>query len=100
MLGSANVANIPTTFQNGWLDLGFFPASVTAPVHTLVNAATTRAHRSGAAPGASGAATYVGLPVVGFAVQSFPNGAVTVNGVTTLSNYGGNFVQKGTRLIQ
>jgi len=99
VLASANVANITTTFQNGWLDLGFFPATVTAPIHTLVNGATTRA-TLGAAPGASGAATYVGLPVVGFAVQSFANGAVTVNGVTTLSNYGGNFVQKGTRLIQ
>jgi hypothetical protein len=99
VLGSANSANISTTFQNGWLDLGFLPASVTAPTHTLPNAATTRAVLGGA-PGAPGAATYFGLPVVGFAVQSFTNGAIMVNGVSTLSNYGGNFVQKGTRAIQ
>jgi hypothetical protein len=98
VLASANVANIPTTFENGWLDLGFFPATVTAPVHTLVNGATTIAPLGGA-PGASGPATYVGLPVVGFAVQTFVNGAVSVGGVSTLSNYGGNFVHKGTRLI-
>jgi hypothetical protein len=99
VLGSANSANITTTFENGWLDLGFEPSSVTPPVHTLTNAATTRA-LLGSAPTAPGAATYVGLPVVGFAVQSFANGAITVNGAGVLSNYGGNFVQKGTRLVQ
>jgi hypothetical protein len=99
VLGSANIANIPTGFENGWLDLGFFPDSVTAPVHTLPNGSTTVAPLGGA-PGASGPATYVGLPVVGFAVQSFTNGAIVVNGVNTLSNYGGNFVHKGTRLIE
>ncbi len=99
VLGSANVANLPTTNINGWLDLGFFPVTVTAPVHTLANGATTRA-TLGAAPGASGPATYVGLPVVGFAVQSFTNGTIIVNGINAVSTYGGNFVQKGTRLIQ
>ena len=98
VLGSTNSANIPTGFQDGWLDLGFFPASVTAPIHTLTNGATTIAPLGGSA-GAAGPATYVGLPVVGFAVQSFANGAITVNGAPVLSNYGGNFVHKGTRLI-
>ena len=99
VLGSANQANINTTFPNGWLNLGFLPNSVTPPIHTLVNAATTIAPL-GAGPGAAGTSTYVGLPVVGFAVQSFTNGSINVNGTATLSNYGGNFVQKGTRRIQ
>jgi hypothetical protein len=95
VLGSANVANIPTTFENGWLDIGF---ANTAPVHTLGSADTLVTDVF--ANFAEGPATYVGLPVVGFAVQSFTNGAINVNGVSTLSNYGGNFAQKGTRLIQ
>jgi hypothetical protein len=45
-------------------------------------------------------ATYVGLPVVGFAVQSFANGAIHVGTDVVLSNYGGNFVHKGTRRIE
>ena len=46
VLGSANVANIPTDFENGWLDIGFFPESVAAPIHTLPNADTTRSGSS------------------------------------------------------
>jgi hypothetical protein len=39
--------------------------------------------------------TYVGLPVVGFAVQTFTNGLLVVGGVSNvLSAYGGNFVHK------
>jgi len=49
--------------------------------------------------GAAGPATYFGLPVVGFAVQSFTNGVLIVNGQATLSDYGGNFVHKGTRIV-
>jgi hypothetical protein len=98
VLGSANVANIPTNFENGWLDVGFFPDTVTTPVHTLESDDTIVTDiLGGTTP--SIAATYVGLPVIGFAVQSFTNGAIVVGGVTTLSNYGGNFVQKGTRFI-
>ncbi len=100
LLGSQNSANITTTFPNGWLTLGFFPSSVTGVVHTLGNAATTRAVL-GQAPSASGPATYFGLPVVGFAAQSFNNGTLTVGTATNVqSSYAGAFVQKGTRRIQ
>ena len=94
VLGSANVANIPTTFDNGWLDIGF---AATAPIHTLQSNDTITTDIF--AFFTEGTATYVGLPVVGFAVQSFANGAITVGDQTVLSNYGGNFAQKGTRLI-
>ena len=97
VLGSLNVANVPTDFENGWLDVGFFPDTITGDIHTLPNDATQVTDIFGA--NVFGPATYVGLPVVGFAVQSFTNGAINVNGVNTLSNYGGNFVQKGTRFI-
>ena len=46
-----------------------------------------------------GTATYVGLPVIGFAAQSFFNGTLNVDNKLVQSTYGGNFVQKGTRLI-
>jgi hypothetical protein len=96
VLGSANVSNIPTTFQNGWLNLGFADPTI-APIHTLTSLATLQISSVGQTT--SGTATYAGLPVVGFAVQSFANGAITVGDRTVLSNYGGNFVQKGTRSI-
>ena len=47
----------------------------------------------------TGGATYFGLPVVGFAVQSFANGRITILDRDVLSNYGGNFVHKGTRFV-
>jgi hypothetical protein len=98
VLGSANSANINTTFEHGWLDVGFFPSTVSRPIHTLQSFDTIVTDIFGGSNQTG--ATYVGLPVVGFAVQSFANGVLTVNGVVTLSAYGGNFVQKGTRLIE
>jgi hypothetical protein len=97
VLSSANVANIPTDFQNGWLDIGFFDAG-NAPIHTLPTGLSIVTDIFGDVVDTN--ATYVGLPVVGFAVQSFANGNLpAVGGVSTLSNYGGNFAQKGTRRI-
>jgi hypothetical protein len=97
VLGSANTANIPTTFDNGWLDIGFANTSGAGTFHTLTSVDTITTDIF--AFFTEGPATYVGLPVVGFAVQSFLNGGIQVNNVPTLSNYGGNFVQKGTRLV-
>jgi hypothetical protein len=101
VLGSANVSNITTTFENGWLDIGFFPETVTGAVHTLTNDTTFVIDPSFTPPLGPdlATATYFGLPVVGFAVQSFANGAITVGDTAVLSNYGGNFVHKGTRFI-
>jgi hypothetical protein len=99
VLGSPNSKNITTTNQNGWLDLSFLPASVTSPVHNLLNFGSTIEQLVGGNVAGPFDATYVGLPVIGFTVQSFTNGAVMVGGSPTLSNYGGNFVNKGTRRI-
>ena len=101
VLGSANSVNITTTFENGWLNVGFFPDTVTGAIHTLPNDNTTFVDPTVSPPFVSGAApaTYQGLPVVGFAVESFTNGVLIVNGQATLSTYGGNFVHKGTRFV-
>ncbi len=99
-LGSVNSTNVPTSFQNGWMRLGFFPSSVTGNVHKLIApAASTTFTTIGGGTTAPSTATYFGLPVVGFAVQSFSNGLLSVGGVNVLSNYGGNFVHKTTRRI-
>ncbi len=101
VLGSANVSHLGTDFENGWLNVGFFPTTVTGAVHTLPNNTTFFFDPADPLTGASPPvpATYFGLPVVGFAVQSFANGAIDVGNGPVLSNYGGNFVHKGTRFV-
>jgi hypothetical protein len=101
VLGSANSVNVDVAsigFENGWLDLGFQPSTVTPPIHQLINLNTTIAPLGGA-PSAPTAVTYNGLPVIGFAVQSFFNGTLKVGDIFVQSSYGGNFVQKGSRGI-
>ena len=97
VLGSTNVANVPTDFEHGWLDLGFFDPAA-APIHTIQAFPTAITNIPTGQTAVTGA-TYQGLPVVGFAVQSFANGAIHVGSEVVLSNYGGNFVHKGTRTI-
>jgi len=100
VLGSNNVANVPTTFVNGWMRLGFFPGSQ-GTAHRLVAPAgqsLVTDQFGGSTPDTVGV-TYFGLPVVGFAVQSFTNGTLpTAGGGTVLSNYGGNFIHKYTSI--
>jgi len=92
VLGSANLkdltaATLPTGAQNGWalFDLtSSLSGSVTA--HRLTSTAPV--------------ATFNGLPVIGFMVETFNNGAIPLTGVGNVqSAYGGNFVHKTTRLI-
>jgi hypothetical protein len=98
LLASKNVSNINTSFQNGWLRLGF-ARSTSATFHTLGNQTQTT-HTWGVSGFSTGLTkTYLGLPVVGFAVQSFSNGTLTVGGVVTAQNYGGNFVHKYTTRV-
>ena len=99
VLGSKNNRNIATTYQNGWADLQF--PVISAPrctSCTLPN--TTITSLSGART--TGTATYIGLPVVGFAAISFQNGTLvnpgTVSGLIQ-SQYGGNFVHKTKRTV-
>jgi hypothetical protein len=95
VLASFNTANINTGFEHGWLNLGFFPQSLTGARHTLGNSNTSvTTINSGTSSGTI--ATYFGLPLIGFMVESFTNGTLVVGGVNVLSNYGGNFVHKTT----
>jgi hypothetical protein len=98
LLASKNVSNISTGFINGWLRLGFATSTSTS-FHKLANSTAT-SEVFGASSFSTGLTkTYIGLPVVGFAVQSFSNGTLVVGGATIGQNYGGNFVHKTTTTI-
>lgn len=66
-------------FENGWARIGF-----TDPTATMTD----------------GTSIINGLPVIGFSAMNFTNGTLQVEGVNTLSNYGGSSVHKGERDIQ
>jgi hypothetical protein len=99
VLASTNLRNIDTNFQNGWANLNFtFQPGADfnsfGPHVLLDNSATVTP--IGGGPVAT-ALSYVGLPVIGFAVETYNNG--TLSGGTIMSNYGGSYVHKGTRFI-
>ena len=98
VLASKNTSNINTTFQNGWLRLGFV-TSTASTFHTLGNSTATTWVQGVSSFSTGRTKTYFGLPVVGFAVQTFTNGTLTVGGVLTAENYGGNFVHKYTTVV-
>jgi hypothetical protein len=101
VLASSNKSNInpPSGFTAGWLRLTF-STSTSATYHTLGNSTNTT-HVFHPLRICSGLTkTYLGLPVVGFAVQSYTNGTLVVGGSTVLANYGGNFVHKVTTVLK
>jgi len=100
VLGSKNSQSLTTTFADGWADIHLSSGTNLAatPYHKLINSATTEL-TSGVAGATTGTFTYQGLPVVGFAVQSFTNGTLVVSGTNVLANYGGNFAHRYTTVI-
>ncbi len=95
VFASKNVSNIPSTFQNGWVDLSFIAPT---PKHELVSTNTTVINVGGATPAQT--RTYHGLPVVGFAAQTYNNGTLPGVGPGLVQSvYGGAFIHKTTRLI-
>ena len=98
VLGSKNLQNLTTGFSNGWLDIHLPSGTAAVNYHKLVNTHTV--HVFGVTTGNTpGTFTWQGLPVIGFAVQSFTNGTLVVGGINVLANYGGNFVHKYSTLI-
>jgi hypothetical protein len=103
VLGSKNNLNLPTTFAHGWLALAFTPNAAATAKHVLIGGASTVCTVNITTPAGSACApgptstTFAGLPIVGFAVETFANGAVGTPPI--LSNYAGQFVNKNTRDI-
>jgi hypothetical protein len=89
VFGSANHATITTPYLEGWSVLGF-NAVANPNEHSLLNTAqTTVIDLTGTtAPAGGQTVRYFGLPVVGFAAETFENLALTINGKTYLSTFG------------
>jgi len=95
VLGSVDLRNIdaaklPTSAQNGWALLDFTKS---------VSGSTVLAHRLVSNGQVGPVATFNGLPVIGFMVQTFVNDVLAVGAINVQSNYGGNFVHTTTILI-
>jgi hypothetical protein len=99
VLDSKNVDNIPTTFQNGWADINFFPSTVTGTIHKLINQSNTTITGIGGITTTGNSTTYNGLPLIGFEVEVYKNNTLIVSGSNVLSDYGGNFDHKTTTLV-
>ncbi|HEV8256088.1 MAG TPA: hypothetical protein VGR42_03850 [Casimicrobiaceae bacterium] len=84
---SAVPASVRTSFEDGWMIIPF-DSALPGLEHLLVGGATILYKRDGSVE-ARPQATYHGLPVIGFAAESYTNGTLTVNGQRVLSNYGG-----------
>jgi hypothetical protein len=83
--------------QNGWMKMSFVGANA-----KLVNANTTKVSLATGAASAAAAATYAGLPVVGFNVFTYTNTALKVGTVVANvpTNYGMGVNHKTTTSIQ
>jgi hypothetical protein len=91
---------------NGWADLSFpfAPGDATGgPVHALPATGPTTFLTAATAGGSSvstgNTVTYFGLPVIGFAAQTYSTTGLPGVSPNVLSNYGGNFNHKYMRNI-
>ncbi len=94
MLGSTNANFLDVNakgFINGWAQLKFIYSNA-----KLIGGQTVgrQADQGFGQFSAASAATYSGLPVVGFAVQSYNNNVIVVNGKNVQSTYGADFAHK------
>ena len=96
---------LQSPWVNGWADLSF--PNVSGQVHTLpapTGATTTvdvnNVNLTGGGVITGRNMTYFGLPVVGFAVQSYSTSGLPGVNPNVLSNYGGNFNHKYLRDIR
>ncbi len=89
VFGSANHNTIATPYSNGWAVIGL-NGTANSTEHSLVNTAqTTIIDLTGTtAPAGGQTVRYYGLPMVGFAAQTFQNDAITISGKTYLSTFG------------
>ena len=99
IFGSANAYSLTTAFSNGWATFGFNDPVSAAAVHSMTPLSTTGFNlTSGVAAPAT--VTYYGLPIIGFAAQTFNNDAIVVSGKSYLSTFGATFVHHKTTKIQ
>ena len=91
---------VQSVFQDGWMTIPLHVAGFGSQLaHFLVGGATTLFKPDGSTESRP-QATYYGLPVIGFAAESYTNGTLTVNGQLVLSNYGGLIGHRYTNDVQ
>jgi len=89
VLGSQNVTSVSVApYQNGWSHVTFIGANSTSP--GLQSVATSNTVNIGTGVAAVAIQTYAGLPVVGFMIRTFSNGALSCGTATCQGNYGGS----------
>ena len=102
MFGSKNLANVPTSFQAGWLAVNFPPSTVPTGKHQLVGGASTvfNTARAGTTVGADvdDVQRPAGDRLLGDHVRE-RHDAQRAGGLIQ-SQYGGAFNHKQTRSIQ
>jgi len=92
VLGSQNVTAIglASTFQNGWANLRFVNPGASATGLVPTASASLANTDGGAGTVNAGAATFLGLPTIGFMIRTFDNGNLTCGTATCQGNYGGS----------
>ncbi|MDR1529788.1 MAG: hypothetical protein LBS40_05255 [Burkholderiales bacterium] len=100
VLGSENSYNLKAGYDTGWVGLNFKKLT-SAHFLEVASGSTTRfdATSAGAPATSSDATQYIGLPVVGFAVQVFNNGALETSAGLVNANYAGRLNHKFSRDI-
>ena len=100
LFGSANRYVLSTPYTNGWAVISYNDAlSVPPVVHTVANATTVSTVLATGAAGPT-TVTYFGLPVIGFASETFNNTALTINGKAYLSTFGAEFTHRLQTKVQ
>jgi hypothetical protein len=99
VLGSTNSNFLDVNskgFINGWAQLTFIYTNA-----LLIGGPTNAVgvQNGVGTPFSAASATYAGLPVVGFAVQSYNNNVIVVNGKNVQSTYGADFAQRTSTSI-
>jgi hypothetical protein len=99
VLGSKNSYNIPSPFENGWIQLGWADPTLPSFHHRLVGGPSTTFNTNTGTTGQfASSTTFAGLPAIGFQVQRFVNGTLRgpcIDNPTASclvqSNYAGTF---------
>src|SRR5262249_36151175 len=103
LLGSSNVTTVTSPFQQGWMKVGFPTgiAGAAGNVHKLINSGATSITTPGGGTTINNTATYVGLPMIGFAVMSSTTTLQLTNPPSTpISNNGSGYPHKTYTTIQ
>ena len=102
MLGGRNVSSgligLNTNWISGWGELRLSPDTTAALVALAGQSSVTDTMTGVTTPNVN--VTYFGLPVVGFAAQSYSTTGLPGVNPNVLSNYGGSFVHRYRRRIE